>query len=145
MTTASISRWEHYYTPATVAEALEILRRYDGRARVVGGGTDLLVETRRGLHRPVDAMVDVSATHASMNKALACPRVVASLAGHRSEMSGRLQEMSHMRCRRATVLSDCWRSVAKLRLPAQTVANGCRCRTHSKARVRASLIATGKF
>jgi len=60
MTTASINRWEHYYTPATVAEALEILRRYDGRARVVGGGTDLLVETRRGLHRPVEAMVDVT-------------------------------------------------------------------------------------
>ena len=60
MTTASINRWEHYYTPATVTEALEILRRYDGGARVVGGGTDLLVETRRGLHRPVDAMVDVT-------------------------------------------------------------------------------------
>lgn len=60
MATASINRWEHYYTPATVAEALEILRRYDGRARIVGGGTDLLVETRRGLHRPVEAMVDVT-------------------------------------------------------------------------------------
>ena len=60
MTTASINRWQHYYTPATVAEALEILRRHDGRARVVGGGTDLLVETRRGLHRPVEAMVDVT-------------------------------------------------------------------------------------
>jgi len=60
MTTASIHRWEHYYTPATVAEALETLRRYDGRARIVGGGTDLLVETRRGLHRPVEAMVDVT-------------------------------------------------------------------------------------
>jgi len=60
MTTASVNRWEHYYTPATVAEALDILRRYDGQARVVGGGTDLLVETRRGLHRPVEAMVDVT-------------------------------------------------------------------------------------
>jgi carbon-monoxide dehydrogenase medium subunit len=60
MTTALANRWEHYYTPSTVAEALEILRRYDGRARVVGGGTDLLVETRRGLHRPVEAMVDVT-------------------------------------------------------------------------------------
>ena len=60
MTTASTNRWEHYYTPATVTEALEILRRYDGRARVVGGGTDLLVETRRGLHQPVEAMVDVT-------------------------------------------------------------------------------------
>ena len=60
MAQASIHRWEHYYTPATVAEAVEILDRYDGEARVVGGGTDLLVETRRGLHKPVTAMVDVT-------------------------------------------------------------------------------------
>ncbi len=57
---ASISRWQNYYTPATVAEAVETLQRYDGEARVVGGGTDLLVETRRGLHKPVAAMVDVT-------------------------------------------------------------------------------------
>ncbi len=60
MAQASTNRWQHYYTPATVAEALEILERYDGEARVVGGGTDLLVETRRGLHKPVAAMVDVT-------------------------------------------------------------------------------------
>ncbi len=60
MAQASISRWENYYAPATVAEAVEILARYDGEARVVGGGTDLLVETRRGLHKPVTAMVDVT-------------------------------------------------------------------------------------
>lgn len=60
MTGTAANRWEHYYTPTSVAEALEILRRYDGRARVVGGGTDLLVETRRGLHKPVEAMVDVT-------------------------------------------------------------------------------------
>ena len=60
MAQASVSRWEHYYTPATVAEAVELLQRYDGEARVVGGGTDLLVETRRGLHKPVTAMVDVT-------------------------------------------------------------------------------------
>jgi CO/xanthine dehydrogenase FAD-binding subunit len=57
---ASISRWEHYYTPTSITEALEILARFDGEARVVGGGTDLLVETRRGLHKPVEAMVDVT-------------------------------------------------------------------------------------
>jgi carbon-monoxide dehydrogenase medium subunit len=60
MTDISAQRWEHYYTPTSVAEALEILHRYDGQARVIGGGTDLLVETRRGLHRPVQAMVDVT-------------------------------------------------------------------------------------
>jgi carbon-monoxide dehydrogenase medium subunit len=60
MSNASANRWEHYYTPATVDEAVRILRRYAGQARVVGGGTDLLVESRRGLHRPVQALVDVT-------------------------------------------------------------------------------------
>ncbi len=52
--------WNKYYTPHTVADALAILQRYAGRARVIGGGTDLLVETRRGLRRPIDAIVDAS-------------------------------------------------------------------------------------
>jgi len=52
--------WNNYYVPDTVADALAILQRYDGRARVVGGGTDLLVETRRGLRRPFEAIVDAS-------------------------------------------------------------------------------------
>jgi len=60
MANTSTKRWERYYTPETVAEAVALLQRYDGRARVVGGGTDLLVEIRRGLHRPVEAMIDVT-------------------------------------------------------------------------------------
>jgi len=60
MTNTLANRWQNYYTPKSVAEAVEILQRYDGQARVVGGGTDLLVEIRRGLHRPVDALVDVA-------------------------------------------------------------------------------------
>jgi len=60
MTNTSANRWQNYYTPKSVAEAVDILQRYDGQARVVGGGTDLLVEIRRGLHRPVEALVDVS-------------------------------------------------------------------------------------
>jgi len=60
VTNTSTNRWESYHTPGSVEEALELLRRYDGRARVVGGGTDLLVEIRRGLRRPFEAMVDVT-------------------------------------------------------------------------------------
>ena len=60
MTDASTNRWESYHTPESVEDALELLRHYDGRARVVGGGTDLLVEIRRGLRRPFEAMVDVT-------------------------------------------------------------------------------------
>ena len=54
------SAWNNYYVPGTIGEALDILQRYDGRARVVGGGTDLLVEARRGLRRPFEAIVDAS-------------------------------------------------------------------------------------
>ena len=35
-----------------------MLNRYDGRARVIGGGTDLLLEIQQGLRPPVEAMVD---------------------------------------------------------------------------------------
>jgi len=54
------SRWKNYHAPGSVQEAVALLQQYDGRARVIGGGTDLLVEIRRGLRRPMDAMVDAS-------------------------------------------------------------------------------------
>jgi len=52
--------WKNYHTPGTIDEALTLLQDYDGGARVIGGGTDLLVESRRGLRRPFEAMVDAS-------------------------------------------------------------------------------------
>jgi carbon-monoxide dehydrogenase medium subunit len=52
--------WRHYHAPRTVEDALALLSRYDGKARVIGGGTDFLVETRRGLHRPREAIVDAT-------------------------------------------------------------------------------------
>jgi len=54
------SNWKNYHVPQSVEQAVALLQRYDGQARVIGGGTDLLVELRRGLHRPVDALVDAS-------------------------------------------------------------------------------------
>jgi carbon-monoxide dehydrogenase medium subunit len=52
--------WKNYHRPESVGEALAVLQDYDGRARVIGGGTDILVEARRGLRRPFEAMVDAS-------------------------------------------------------------------------------------
>lgn len=50
--------WKDYYTPATVEEAVAILARYEGKACMIGGGTDLLLEIQQG-HRPkMDALVD---------------------------------------------------------------------------------------
>lgn len=52
--------WEKYHLPQTVEAALMDLARYDGRARVVAGGTDLLLELQQGRKPPVAALVDVT-------------------------------------------------------------------------------------
>ena len=52
--------WAHYHVPATVDEALRVLADYDGAARVVAGGTDLLLEIRQGRRPPVEALIDVT-------------------------------------------------------------------------------------
>lgn len=41
-------------------EAVRLLEHYNGRARVVGGGTDLLLEIQQGQSPAVEAMVDTS-------------------------------------------------------------------------------------
>ena len=58
MVNSSANRWENYYTPETVAEAVELLQRYDGQAQVLGGGTDLLLEIQQGRKPAVEAMID---------------------------------------------------------------------------------------
>ncbi|MFO7538089.1 MAG: xanthine dehydrogenase family protein subunit M [Chloroflexota bacterium] len=56
-----MSLWQHYHRPETVETALELLAKYNGRARVVSGGTDLLLEMQQGHKPPVEALVDVTA------------------------------------------------------------------------------------
>ncbi len=50
--------WNNYHTPHSVAEAIRLLDQYDGHARVVGGGTDLLLDIQQGRTPAVEAMVD---------------------------------------------------------------------------------------
>lgn len=52
--------WEHYFTPTSVEEALRLLAEYKGLARIVGGGTDLILEMQQGHRPPVTALVDLS-------------------------------------------------------------------------------------
>lgn len=52
--------WEHYHTPKTVSEAEALLKEYKGDARVLGGGTDLLLDIKQGNHPPVKALVDIT-------------------------------------------------------------------------------------
>jgi carbon-monoxide dehydrogenase medium subunit len=52
--------WQEYHLPTTLKQALDLLARYDGRARVVAGGTDLILEMQQGRTAPVAALVDVT-------------------------------------------------------------------------------------
>lgn len=52
--------WERLYQPRTVADTLEILAERGASARIVAGGTDVLVELQRGV-KPTSTLVDVSA------------------------------------------------------------------------------------
>ena len=52
--------WQHYHTPKTISEAEELLKKYKGEARVLGGGTDLLLDMKQGNHPPVKALVDIT-------------------------------------------------------------------------------------
>jgi carbon-monoxide dehydrogenase medium subunit len=51
--------WREVIRPTTVAEALETLARYGSGARIVAGGTDVLVELQRGV-KLTATLIDVS-------------------------------------------------------------------------------------
>jgi CO/xanthine dehydrogenase FAD-binding subunit len=55
-----MTSWEQYLRPGTLEQALTILAEADGSARIVAGGTDLLLDIQQGRHPPVSRMVDIT-------------------------------------------------------------------------------------
>jgi xanthine dehydrogenase iron-sulfur cluster and FAD-binding subunit A len=51
--------WNDYYTPSSIEEALTLLDKLGKKARVISGGTDLLVEMRNGRRSP-EALIDIT-------------------------------------------------------------------------------------
>ncbi|MFQ5613177.1 MAG: FAD binding domain-containing protein [Anaerolineae bacterium] len=51
--------WQTYHAPASLPEALALLDRYGPEARLIAGGTDLIIEIERGLRSP-RALIDIS-------------------------------------------------------------------------------------
>ncbi len=51
---------DRYESPSTAEEALAILARHRERARLIAGGTDLVLEMRRGVRTGVEMLVDIS-------------------------------------------------------------------------------------
>lgn len=52
--------WKTYLRPISLEEALELLHQYAGKARLVAGGTDVLVELQRGV-KPAETLIDITA------------------------------------------------------------------------------------
>ena len=51
--------WQEYLFPSSVEEALAMLAECEGRARLVAGGTDLIIELTEG-RRTADCLVDIT-------------------------------------------------------------------------------------
>ncbi len=52
--------WDNYYSVTTLNEALEYLNVHRERARVIAGGTDILLEIERGQRPGLDALIDIT-------------------------------------------------------------------------------------
>lgn len=52
--------WDRYYNVTTLAQALELLHEHRERARIIAGGTDILIELERGVRKGVDVLIDIS-------------------------------------------------------------------------------------
>ena len=53
-------RWQAYHTPTTVAEALSLLHEHKEKARIIAGGTDLILDMEGAHTAPIEALVDVT-------------------------------------------------------------------------------------
>jgi carbon-monoxide dehydrogenase medium subunit len=52
--------WTRYFTVSTIPEALELLAEHSSRARIIAGGTDILLEIERGQRPGVDVLIDIT-------------------------------------------------------------------------------------
>lgn len=52
--------WNEYLRPDSLEQTLDLLQRASGQARLIAGGTDVLVELQRGV-KPTSTLIDLSA------------------------------------------------------------------------------------
>jgi len=52
--------WHRYINAIAIDEVVTLLNKYGERARIVAGGTDLILEIGRGIHQDVDILIDIS-------------------------------------------------------------------------------------
>ena len=52
--------WDSYYTVCSIEDALKILSEESKRAKIIAGGTDLVLELKHGLHSGVKTLIDIN-------------------------------------------------------------------------------------
>lgn len=52
--------WERYHTVCSIDDALELLESEKEKARIIAGGTDLVLELKKGLHPEVKTLIDIN-------------------------------------------------------------------------------------
>jgi carbon-monoxide dehydrogenase medium subunit len=52
--------WRNYINAAQIDEVLQVLAREQNQARIVAGGTDIILEMERGVRKGIDTLVDVT-------------------------------------------------------------------------------------
>lgn len=52
--------WTKYINAASLDEVLDLLHEYKNTARIIAGGTDLILEMERGVRKGIETLIDVS-------------------------------------------------------------------------------------
>ena len=52
--------WQQYFTPTRLSDALQLVERFQDRARIIAGGTDLVLGLSNNRYSCVEALVDIS-------------------------------------------------------------------------------------
>lgn len=55
-----LNMWHNYINAITIDDVLRILTEKNGRARIVAGGTDLILELERGVRTGIETLIDVT-------------------------------------------------------------------------------------
>ncbi|HDD55502.1 MAG TPA: 2Fe-2S iron-sulfur cluster binding domain-containing protein [Chloroflexi bacterium] len=52
--------WQEYVNAESISQVLSVLAEKKEEARVIAGGTDLVLELRQGLHEPIQTLIDIT-------------------------------------------------------------------------------------